>query len=182
MTDPAHPSGTDRCAEVIGIIGSKPDYVINIQGDEPFIDPQQIKALADVLDGKTEIATLIKRAKRIDEVTDVASAKVVVNQSSEAIYFSRSAIPFVRNFEQQDWLQHADFYIHLGLYAYRTDVLMSISKLPEGKLEIAEKLEQLRWIEAGYKIKTVLTEGDNLSVDRPEDAVKAEAFAAKWGY
>ena len=181
MTSIEHPSGTDRCFEALGKIGGKVDYVINIQGDEPYIDPMQIKALAEILDGKTELATLIKSAKKIDEVLDQASAKVVINKDQEAIYFSRSPIPFVRGQAVEQWLSHADFYIHVGLYAYRADILKAISHIPEGKLELAEKLEQLRWLESGYRIKTVLTDGASLSVDRPEDVAKAEDFAAKWG-
>jgi 3-deoxy-manno-octulosonate cytidylyltransferase (CMP-KDO synthetase) len=181
LTSTEHASGTDRCFEAMFLQNEAYDYVVNIQGDEPFIDPAQIKALIDVLDGKTEIATLIKQAETLQEVLSVDEAKVVLNDHGNAIYFSRSPIPYVRNQPQEEWLQYHTYYLHVGLYAYRADVLRAISKLPTSKLEFAESLEQLRWLEAGYAIRTVLTSAESICVDRPEDMARAEQYALRWG-
>ncbi len=179
MTSPNHPSGTDRCAEALTLLPEQYDYVINIQGDEPFIDPMQIKALAGVLDGNTEIATLIKVADSLEEIQNSDRVKVVLSKSNEALYFSRSPIPYVRNLPHEDWLKHT-FYLHIGMYAYRSDILKNIAELKPGTLEMIESLEQLRWLENGFRIKTVVSDSDAICVDRPQDLVKAEAYALKW--
>lgn len=179
MTSPNHPSGTDRCAEALILLPELYDYVINIQGDEPFIDPIQIKALAGVLDGNTEIATLIKVADSLEEIQNSDRVKVVLSKTKEALYFSRSPIPYIRNLPYEDWLKHS-FYLHIGMYAYRSDILKNIAELKPGTLEMIESLEQLRWLENGFKIKTVISDSDSICVDRPQDLVKAEAYALKW--
>lgn len=181
LTSESHQSGTDRCFEAMFLQPTTFDYVINIQGDEPFIDPDQIKALAAVLNGTTEIATLIKESYTLQEVLSKDSAKVVLDTHGRALYFSRSPIPYLRNQPREEWLLHHTFYLHIGLYAYRSDVLRAISKLPPSKLEFAESLEQLRWLEEGYSIQTILTKGESVCVDRPEDIARAEQYALRWG-
>ncbi len=169
MTSTQHQSGTDRCAEVSAIF---PDFdvIINIQGDEPFIDPNQITKLAACFtDEKTELATLVKKILLEEELHNSNTPKVVLNNRSEAIYFSRSIIPYVRGQQLQNWLQHHDFYKHIGIYGYRADVLQAITKLPVSPLEKAESLEQLRWIENGFRIKAAETDLETLAVDTPSD-------------
>jgi 3-deoxy-manno-octulosonate cytidylyltransferase (CMP-KDO synthetase) len=170
MTAENHPSGTDRCFEAMQQLGDGIDYVINIQGDEPFIDPGQIDALAEVLkSGVTELATLIIKVSEAWEITEMGEVKVVLNTSAEALYFSRSPIPYLKGIPMEEWHQRTDYYRHVGMYAYRADILQKITQLPVSKLEQAESLEQLRWLEAGYKIKCVLTEHDSHCIDTPED-------------
>jgi 3-deoxy-manno-octulosonate cytidylyltransferase (CMP-KDO synthetase) len=170
MTAEDHPSGTDRCFEALQQLGAGIEYVINIQGDEPFIDPGQIDALAEVLkDGKTELATLIIRVSEAWELTEMGEVKVVLNTSGEALYFSRSPIPYLKGVPVEQWHLHADYFRHVGMYAYRADILQKITQLPVSKLEQAESLEQLRWLEAGYKIKCVVTDHDSHCIDTPED-------------
>lgn len=169
MTSENHQSGTDRCFEAYQNLNSKYDYVINIQGDEPFIQPEQIDILTKILTGVTEIATLVK--KIVDEKTlfNENSPKVIFNKNYEAIYFSRQTLPFIRGEEKHNWLSNSAFYKHLGIYGYRTDVLAAITKLPQSTLEIAEKLEQLRWLENGYKIKVAVSPYDSMGIDTFED-------------
>jgi 3-deoxy-manno-octulosonate cytidylyltransferase (CMP-KDO synthetase) len=176
MTSESHPSGTDRCFETLSSQEEKFDYVINIQGDEPFIAPEQIDLLAQLLDGKTELATLIKKIDREDELFNPNVVKVVKDDFDEAIYFSRSPIPHVRNTPQQEWLAHHSFFKHIGMYAYRHDILAKITKLEISSLERTESLEQLRWIENGYSIKVAETTLETMGIDTPEDLEKAIQF------
>lgn len=169
MTNPSHQSGTDRCAEVLSYEKETFDFVINIQGDEPFIKPEQIDLLAGILSRNTELATLIKEIKENETLFNPNTPKVVVNNNSEALYFSRSTIPYFRTEEKEKWISSHKFYKHIGIYAYRTDILQKITQLPIGLLEQAESLEQLRWLENGYKIKTAITDQDSYGIDTPED-------------
>lgn len=174
MTSDQHHSGTDRCCEAMMLQKSTFDFVINIQGDEPFIDPQQIDQLCATLDAQTELATLIQRIINLEQLLSPNEAKVVLNSRKEAMYFSRAPIPFIQKHEQKNWLDHGPFYRHVGLYAYRRDILQAITRLPVSALEKAESLEQLRWIENGYKIKTVETDAEvGMCIDTPEDLEKA---------
>lgn len=169
MTSTKHQSGTDRCAEVSTTLPEF-DVIVNIQGDEPFIDPEQIaKVVACFTDVKTELATLVKKIETEEELQNSNIPKVVLNYCSEAVYFSRSIIPFIRSQERQNWLSNNAFYKHIGIYGYRADVLQAVTKLPVSTLEKAESLEQLRWIENGYRIKVAETELETLAVDTPAD-------------
>ncbi|CAG5069476.1 3-deoxy-manno-octulosonate cytidylyltransferase [Dyadobacter sp. CECT 9623] len=169
MTSPDHQSGTDRCYEALLKIEGTFDYVINIQGDEPFISPEPIDHLAQVLDQKTELATLVKVIDQKDILFNPNVPKAVLNKKNEVMYFSRQTIPYLRNAEKEQWLDTHTFYKHIGIYAYRTDVLAEITKLPVSALEKAEALEQLRWLENGYAIKAVITSDDSHGVDTPDD-------------
>ncbi|WP_461077454.1 3-deoxy-manno-octulosonate cytidylyltransferase [Spirosoma flavus] len=169
MTSVHHQSGTDRCQEAVELLGMSPDYVVNIQGDEPFIKPRQIDLLTSVLDGSTELATLIKTIDDVETLFNPNAPKVVINALNEALYFSRHPIPYLRGELAENWLEHHRYYRHIGLYAYRTDVLERITQLPPSSLERAESLEQLRWLENGYRIRTVVTDLDSLGIDTPED-------------
>lgn len=169
MTSPDHQSGTDRCFEALQLSGYEADYVINIQGDEPFIQPAQIDLLASVLDGGTELATLVRQIEDETTLFDTSKPKVVLNNRGEALYFSRQTIPLLRNHPPNDWLTQHTFYKHIGIYAYRTDVLAQITQLLPSPLERAESLEQLRWLENGYRIRAVVTELDSHGIDTPED-------------
>lgn len=177
MTSPEHRSGTDRLNEAYDKIGKPFNVVINVQGDEPFIHPQQIEALKSCFDSKdVELATLVKPFNRNDSFEVLAnpnSPKVIVNKSNEAIYFSRSVIPYIRDLEQNEWLSKHIFYKHIGMYGYRSDILKIITKLPQSTLEKAESLEQLRWIENGYRIRVGYTEQETIGIDTPEDMEKA---------
>lgn len=177
LTSPDHKSGTDRCNEAFSKIGNGFDVVINVQGDEPFIQPQQIETLKSCFDSKeTELATLVKPFKKDDGfeiLFNPNSPKVVLNKNSEAIYFSRSIIPYIRDAHHTEWLDRHVFYKHIGMYAYRSDVLKKITLLPQSNLELAESLEQLRWIENGYKIKVGLTDIETIGIDTPEDMEQA---------
>lgn len=171
-----HQSGTDRCAEAASkVSGSiKYDVVINLQGDEPFVLPEQIERLKECFKaGDTQIATLIKPISDIDEVFNINRPKVVINNRNEAMFFSRSPIPFVRDSNSQEWLDKTVFYSHVGMYAFRFDILNELTKLPTGILELAESLEQLRWLENGYKIVTAQTQLENIGIDTPYDLENA---------
>lgn len=172
MTSSSHQSGTDRCAEAITKVSGTFDFIINIQGDEPFIQPEQISTLASVLNKQTELATLVKKITNKDTLFNPNTPKVVLNTASEAIYFSRSTIPFMRCESQTSWLSSHAFYKHIGIYAYRQDILETITRLPPSSLEQAESLEQLRWIENGFKIKVAITELESYGIDTPEDLEK----------
>ena len=177
MTKDSHQSGTDRCAEALHKLekqlGAFFDVVVNIQGDEPFIDPVQLKLIAESFRSeKTEIATLVKKIDRQTDLFDINKPKVILNKNLEAIYFSRTPIPFFRNLNEHKWLTHHKYYKHIGLYAYRADVLKQITKLDQSSLEIAESLEQLRWIEHGYRISVRETDIENISIDTPADLQK----------
>ncbi len=181
ITSTNHNSGTDRCAEALKLISLKQnkkfDIVVNVQGDEPFIEPSQLKLLVSCFNNiDTQIATLVKKIENADEIFDINKPKVVLNNKMQAIYFSRSPIPFYRNIKETDWLKNGIFYKHIGLYAYRSDVLNYITKLPKSFLENAESLEQLRWIENGYKISVKITDLETISIDTPEDLEKAKLF------
>jgi 3-deoxy-manno-octulosonate cytidylyltransferase (CMP-KDO synthetase) len=172
MTSADHQSGTDRCAEVAL---AHPQYhvIINIQGDEPYIDPEQITKLAACFNTRdVQIATLVKKVKTEQELNNPNTPKVIVNKLSEAAYFSRSPIPHIRGEEPANWLEFYSFFKHIGIYGYRADVLQEITKLPISALEKAESLEQLRWIENGYRIKVAETELETYAVDTPEDLDK----------
>jgi 3-deoxy-manno-octulosonate cytidylyltransferase (CMP-KDO synthetase) len=173
MTSEKHPSGTDRCYEALALQKEKFDYVINIQGDEPFIEPEQIDLLAGALNGDTEIATLAKRITDADSLFNPNVVKVVFSKEGRALYFSRSPIPHQRNKPESDWPAHGIFYKHIGMYAYRSDILERITQLPVSPLEAAESLEQLRWLENGYSITVMETHRESLGIDVPEDISKA---------
>lgn len=173
MTKSSHQSGTDRCREVVDLVNDDYAVVVNIQGDEPFIQPEQIDALVRCFDQpQVQIATLIKKAADLSEVKDPNRVKVVRNIREEAIFFSRSAIPNLKGIAENQWLENHTFWIHIGLYAYRPHILDEITRLPISSLEKAESLEQLRWIENGYKIKTAETKIDSDPIDHPEDLQK----------
>jgi len=175
LTSADHQSGTDRCAEV-ALNHPEYDVVINIQGDEPYIDPEQISQLAACFkDQNTQIATLVKKVQNQEELFNSNSPKVVVNNRCEAVYFSRSPLPYIRGQEEKNWLRQFTYFKHIGIYGYRADILQQITKLPVSPLEKAESLEQLRWIENGYKIKVAETEFETFAVDAPEDLKKLES-------
>lgn len=180
MTSPNHKSGTDRCYEAFTKVGGGYDVVVNIQGDEPFIQPSQLEAVkACFEDPTTQIATLVKPFTTDDgfvALENVNSPKVVVNANMNALYFSRSIIPYQRNADKQDWLAGHTYYKHIGLYAYRAKVLKEITSLPQSSLELAESLEQLRWLENGYTIKVGVTQVETIGIDTPEDLERAEEF------
>ncbi|TLV01180.1 3-deoxy-manno-octulosonate cytidylyltransferase [Dyadobacter luticola] len=169
MTSTEHHSGTDRCFEAFSKTQGDFQYVINIQGDEPFISPEPIEELAGVLDGDTELATLVKVIDSMDILFNPNVPKAILNKRDEVMYFSRQTIPYLRNVEQDNWLKFHTFYKHIGIYAYRTDVLAEITKLSVSALEKAESLEQLRWLENGFSIKAVITSDDSHGVDTPDD-------------
>lgn len=167
-----HPSGTDRCFEALQNTKNNYDYVINIQGDEPFIDPSQIDALCNVCDGKTELATLIIRVDSYNVLFDTGEVKITLNTNREALYFSRMVIPHIKGKPETEWHKHFTYYRHVGMYAYKNDVLQKITQLKPSALEQAESLEQLRWLENGYKVKCVITQFDSHCIDTPEDIEK----------
>ncbi|MBN2596491.1 3-deoxy-manno-octulosonate cytidylyltransferase [Labilibaculum sp.] len=179
MTSSDHKSGTDRIAEAANIITKilKLDFnvVINIQGDEPFIQPEQINSLKSCFKNPaTEIATLIKAITNTAEIFDPNKVKVVTAKDNRALYFSRSAVPFVRGEDQKKWLSKNTFFKHIGMYAYRFDALMKVTKLDQSKLELSESLEQLRWLENGYWIQTEITEHESIGIDTPEDLLRVK--------
>lgn len=173
MTSEDHVSGTDRCAEALLLTKEKYDYVINIQGDEPFINPGQIDLLASLLDGSVELGTLIKKITSPEELHNNNIVKVITNMRHEAIYFSRSALPHLRNVAPENWLSQRNYYKHIGMYGYRADILHDITRLEPSSLEKAESLEQLRWIENGYAIKVAETDIESMGIDTPEDLARA---------
>ncbi|WP_455260091.1 3-deoxy-manno-octulosonate cytidylyltransferase [Prevotella jejuni] len=175
MTRSDHKSGTDRICEALEKVGGSFDVVINIQGDEPFIQKSQLETVMQCFDDpRTQIATLGKPFESMEAVENPNSPKIVLDNDGYALYFSRSVIPFVRGKEHEEWLSHFPYLKHIGLYAYRTEVLMEISKLPQSTLELAESLEQLRWLQNGYKIKVGLTDVETIGIDTPEDLQRAE--------
>jgi 3-deoxy-manno-octulosonate cytidylyltransferase (CMP-KDO synthetase) len=176
MTRGDHPSGTDRCNEAMAQQTESYDYVINIQGDEPFIDPRQIDLLGSLLDGTTEIATLVKSIERQEDLQSPSVVKCVFDGSGRALLFSRSPIPHVRNVPEREWLGHHRFFKHIGMYGYRSDILKRLASLPPSALEKAESLEQLRWLENGYSIKVAETTLETVGIDTPADLEKARAL------
>ncbi|MBT1698811.1 3-deoxy-manno-octulosonate cytidylyltransferase [Fulvivirgaceae bacterium PWU4] len=170
LTSPDHPSGTDRCAEVVETLDLNCDAVVNIQGDEPFIDPEQISLVCRCFDDeRTELATLIKKISNPEILFNPNSPKVIIDRDQFAIYFSRHPLPYIRGAEEKDWINRHTFYQHIGIYGYRTDVLKKITQLQPSSLEKAESLEQLRWLEHGYRVKTAVTTFETLAIDTPDD-------------
>ena len=180
MTSPNHKSGTDRIEEAMEKIGGEFDVVINIQGDEPFVDESQIRKLCQCFDDPaTEIATLGKpfqSTQDINMLDNPNSPKLVTDLRGYALYFSRSVIPYQRNVEHSEWLKGFTYLKHLGLYAYRREVLREVTKLPQSPLEVAESLEQLRWLQNGYRIKVGTTDIETVGIDTPDDLKRAEEF------
>ncbi len=177
MTRADHKSGTDRIEEAAEKIGTDADVIINIQGDEPFVQPSQIKTLMQLFDNAdTQIGTLGKRFEDMAAVNNPNSPKIATDRQGFALYFSRSVIPYVRGAEQAEWLSRFPYLKHLGIYAYRREVLHEITQLPQSPLELAESLEQLRWLENGYRIRVGLTDAETVGIDTPEDLQRAETF------
>ena len=177
MTRANHKSGTDRIEEAAEKIGTTADVIINVQGDEPFIQRSQIETLCQQFDDpQTQIATLGKRFESMEAVENPNSPKIVCDTKGFALYFSRSVIPFIRGVERQEWFGKFPFLKHLGIYAYRREVLQEITKLPQSPLEIAESLEQLRWLQNGYRIRVGETDVETVGIDTPEDLKRAETF------
>ena len=193
MTRPDHKCGTDRCLEAFEILMTKlPNdqindqmvnvKIVNVQGDEPFIQPEQINALKSCFDDPdTQIATLVKPFTEADSLADLENPntpKVAVSPDGTALLFSRSVIPYLRGIDKADWLKQHKHFKHIGMYAYRADVLKQITQLPQTPLEIAESLEQLRWLENGYRIKVAVCHTASIGIDTPDDLLKANALFA----
>ena len=180
MTSDKHKSGTDRCYEAFCKMGSDADVIVNVQGDEPFIAASQLQAVMDCFnDPATEIATLVKpfgKDAKIKDIENPNSPKVVVDASNYAMYFSRSVIPYLRGVDFEDWPKHHNYLKHIGLYAYKANILRKISSMAQGSLEECEKLEQLRWLEAGMRIKVAETDTETIGIDTPQDLERAEEF------
>ena len=183
MTNASHASGTDRCAEVLSKKKASFDAVINIQGDEPFIQPAQIDLLISCFDDPeasgVQIATLVKKIATVDELKNPNTPKVVLAQNGDAIYFSRQAIPFKKDVAIDDWLQYGTYYKHIGIYGYNAQILPKLTSLPQGKLEQMESLEQLRWLENGYRIRAKVTDLETIAIDTPEDLEKTKKYFSK---
>lgn len=173
MTSTKHNSGTERCIEVVSGLKERYGAIINIQGDEPFIDPLQINELSDLLKMGAEIASLMKKMDDEERLFDPNVVKVVVDEYYKALYFSRSPIPFQRDTERGQWLTKQNYYQHVGIYGYRLDALMKIKTMSPSKLEQSESLEQLRWLANGMMIKMGVTDYDSQGIDTPEDLKKA---------
>lgn len=181
MTSKEHKSGTDRCAEALlsyeNLNNKKFDAVINIQGDEPFIEAEHIKKVLNIIKKKeTQIASLVKKIEVNDDIFNPDKPKVIINKNNDAIYFSRSPIPYIRDTEKNNWHKKHTFYKHIGIYAYKSNILSEITKLKQSSLEQAESLEQNRWIENNYTITIDYTELESLSIDTKEDLQKALNF------
>ena len=180
MTSVHHKSGTDRCYEAFAKVGSGYDIIVNVQGDEPFIQRSQLETIKTCFEEpSTQIATLVKpftSSMGMEALENINSPKVVVDKDNYALYFSRSVIPFQRNREKKDWIGSHCYYKHIGLYAYRADVLRAITSLPQSSLELAESLEQLRWLENGFRIKVGVTDVETIGIDTPADLQRAEEF------
>lgn len=183
MTSPNHKSGTDRCWEAYQKLGEEYDVVINVQGDEPFIAHSQLRAIMACFDNEsTDIATLVKPFSKEDGLAALEnpnSPKVVLDSGSRAIYFSRSVIPYLRGVEPNEWLSVHTFYKHIGMYGFRREALAEVTSLAQSTLERAESLEQLRWLENGYKIGVGISDVETVGIDTPEDLERAEAFLAE---
>ena len=180
MTREDHKSGTDRCYEAFCKCGVNADVIVNIQGDEPFIQPSQLQTIKNLFDSPdTDIATLVKPFapdSTFDKVANPNSPKVVVDDKWNALYFSRSVIPYLRGIPQEEWPSRHTFYKHIGLYAFKANVLKAVTELPQAPLEKAESLEQLRWLSAGYRIKVGVTDVETIGIDTPDDLAAAELF------
>ena len=185
MTSTEHRSGTDRCYEALMKVGGSYDIVINVQGDEPFIQPEQIRSLVACFeDPATDIATLVKPftvEDGVEALENPNSPKVVVSRDMKAIYFSRSVIPYMREVPREEWLSRHTYYKHIGMYAFRAKTLGEVTALPQSSLELSEKLEQLRWLENGYRIGVGITTIETIGIDTPEDLRRAEEFLAARG-
>ena len=178
LTDPNHRSGTDRCCEALDLLDKQYDAVVNIQGDEPFIDPNQIDQVIDLIAQEdTSLASLAKRIEDEDELFSPNTVKVVMDKMGNALYFSRNPMPFMRNLDHNEWFAKGCFYKHIGIYAYKAEILRQIAKMQPTPLELAESLEQLRWLENGLTIRMGITEAENVSIDLPTDIEKAEKFS-----
>jgi 3-deoxy-manno-octulosonate cytidylyltransferase (CMP-KDO synthetase) len=177
MTSPDHQSGTDRCAEAVtGIIaetGRSIDIVINIQGDEPFINPELKQCFVSE---RVEIATLVRKVEAGGDIFNPNQPKVILNSAGDAMYFSRAAIPYIRDFEMSEWTGKHVYYKHIGLYGYRTETLKKLTLLPPSPLEISESLEQNRWLENGFHIRTAITLWESICIDTPDDLEKARQY------
>lgn len=179
MTGSHHQSGTDRVAEAYELSDFDADVIINVQGDEPFVSPDLIQQLCEVFKNEkdVDIATLISPFNgNFNELQNPNLVKVVISDSNRALYFSRSVVPFLRNVKEDQWPLHHQFYTHIGIYAFRTDILKNIVRLKKSSLEEAECLEQLRWLQNGYIIKTVVSDYQSIGIDTPEDLIKAEKY------
>ncbi len=177
MTRSDHQSGTDRIEEACEKIQTKADVIINIQGDEPFVHASQLETIQRLFDHPdTQIGTLGQRFESIEAVNNTNSPKIVTDKNGFALYFSRSVIPFIRGKEADEWLAHFPFVKHLGIYAYRRETLREITQLPQSPLEKAESLEQLRWLENGYRIRVGITDIETVGIDTPQDLQRAEEF------
>jgi 3-deoxy-manno-octulosonate cytidylyltransferase (CMP-KDO synthetase) len=173
LTSEDHQSGTDRCYEAYTSSGLQADFILNVQGDEPYINPRQLSALCQSLTQETQLATIVKRITSAEPVHNPNVVKAVRAASGQALYFSRSAVPYLRGELPENWHQKASYWQHIGVYAYRSDLLAKITKLPVSPLEDSEKLEQLRWLEAGYTIHTTETSQSSVGIDTPEDLTEA---------
>lgn len=169
MTSVEHPNGTCRCEEVLSELGEQFDAVVNVQGDEPFIDPSQINQVVKLLKSKAQIATLVKAIGDEKTLFDTNKPKVVLSEEGRALYFSRQVVPFIRDVKQSEWLSNNTFYKHIGIYGYQSEVLNELVTLKPGKLEELEKLEQLRWLENGFQIMVAETTLETIGIDTPED-------------
>ena len=186
MTSEECKNGTERCLDAYKRLNLDCDVIVNIQGDEPFIQHKQVKALIACFDNPaTDIATLVNPFEKSDGLQRLEcpnSPKVVLDEKGFALYFSRSVVPYLRGVEKNEWLENHTFYKHLGIYAYRADILETITHLPQSPMEKAESLEQLRWLENGYKIKVGVTDIETIGIDTPEDLERAKEFAASIGF
>ena len=172
ITSSEHQSGTDRCAEAASKLTFSNDFdlIINVQGDEPFIEPDQVEQIIRCFDDpNTEIATLVTPIISEDILFNPNKVKVVKSASGYALYFSRQPIPFQRDLPECEWINHTDYFLHIGMYAFKPEVLQAVTKLEPSMLEKSEKLEQLRWLENGYRIKTAVTQYTNIGIDTPAD-------------
>ncbi|MFT6850079.1 MAG: 3-deoxy-manno-octulosonate cytidylyltransferase (CMP-KDO synthetase) [Sphingobacteriales bacterium] len=177
FTSENHPTGTDRCAEVLGKMEEKFDVCLNIQGDEPFLNPEQLRSIINCFqNSECQIATLKHKIEENDELFSPDAVKVLTDINSKALYFSRSPLPYLRDQNNQDWVTQRDYFRHIGLYGFKVDVLLEVSKIEESPLEKAEKLEQLRWMENGYSIFVAQSFKPNIAVDTPADLRKAENY------
>lgn len=180
MTSTSHRCGTDRCAEALDTIGGDYDIVVNVQGDEPFIRREQIEALVECFAAEDVAIATLARPFRMEEgmaaVDNPNNVKVVRDAMGRALYFSRAAIPFIRDHEREAWLEHHNYLKHVGIYAFRGDVLKRVTRLEGGELEGLEMLEQLRWLEQGYRIAVAVTDDESIGIDTPEDLARAEAL------
>ncbi len=174
LTDPSLPSGTDRCAAVARQIDSP--FIINIQGDEPFIDPAAIQQLASLISERNapQIATLIRLERNPEILSSPHVVKVVKSKTDMAMYFSRQWIPFQREVTLSEWTEHIDYYTHIGMYGFEKQTLLTLASLPVSLLERAEQLEQLRWLDNGFQIKLGVTSYASRGIDTPEDLIQAE--------